>query len=116
MNGPDIRKLIKSAVFENVLIDYEKIAWISIKNVISGLLGKNRSTTYEADVNTMMNSFSQIGVNMSLKIHYLHHHLNYFAAQLATESDEQGERYHQVAMPFELRYKLKFGNTYKTVY
>lgn len=107
-------KSAKSTIFENALIDYEKIAWNSIKDVINGLLGKNRSETYKCDVQTMLDAFKTIGVNMSLKIHYLHHHLDYFSRQLATESDEQGERYHQIAMPFELRYKLKFGNTYKT--
>lgn len=44
---------------------------------------------------------------MSLKIHFLHHHLEYFSKQLASESDEHGERFHQVAMPMETRYKGK---------
>lgn len=107
VNGPDIRKLIQSShadTFENVLIDNETTAWTAVKEIIAGLLGKHRSTTYEADVNKMMDAFRMIGVNMSLKIHFLHHHLNYFGQQLATESDEQGERYHQIAMPFECRY------------
>ena len=44
---------------------------------------------------------------MSLKIHFLHHHLEYFSKQLDSESDENGERFHQVAMPMETRYKGK---------
>lgn len=82
-------------------------AWQAIKEVIEGLLGKHRSTNYDVSVARMLRSFSEIGVHMSLKIHYLHHHLDYFSKQLATESDEQGERYHQVAMPFEMRYRGK---------
>lgn len=103
MNGPDIRKLVKTEEFDNVLIDNELTAWRSIKEVIEGLLGKHRSEHYQRSVHTMLDAFSKIGVNMSLKIHYLHHHLDYFGRQLATESDEQGERYHQVAVPFEMR-------------
>ncbi|XP_017493217.1 PREDICTED: uncharacterized protein LOC108381298 isoform X2 [Rhagoletis zephyria] len=37
----------------------------------------------------------------------MHHHLEYFSKQLASESDEHGERFHQVAMPMETRYKGK---------
>ncbi|XP_036340042.1 uncharacterized protein LOC118749355 [Rhagoletis pomonella] len=55
----------------------------------------------------MLHYFQKIGVNMSLKIHFLLHHLEYFSKQLASESDEHGERFHQVAMPMETRYKGK---------
>lgn len=44
---------------------------------------------------------------MSLKIHFLHNHLNFFERQLASESDEHGERFHQIAMPMEVRYRGK---------
>lgn len=57
-------------------------------------------------VDNMLKAFENLEVNMSLKIHFLHHHLEYFGAQMATESDEQGERFHQTAMPFEKRYVL----------
>lgn len=83
------------------------IAWNAIKEVIEGFLGKNRSNNYKSAVETMMNAFDAIKVNMSLKIHFLHFHLDYFSKQLSTESDEQGERYHQVALPFEMRYRGK---------
>lgn len=44
---------------------------------------------------------------MTLKLHFLHHHFDEFLHQLPTESDEQGERFHQVTMPMEKRYKGK---------
>lgn len=44
---------------------------------------------------------------MTLKLHFLHHHLDAFLLQLPTESDEQGERFHQITMPMESRYKGK---------
>lgn len=103
LNGPDIRKLSKNTEFNEVLNDAELNAWTETKTVIKDLLGKQRSKNYEISVSKMLNAFSKIGVNMSLKIHFLHHHLDIFSKQLATESDEQGERYHQVAMPFEMR-------------
>lgn len=80
--------------------------WQAIQDVIDGLLGKKRKANYKTSVQKMLDSFQGLGVNMSLKIHCLHHHLDYFAAQLSTESDEHCERYHQVAMPFEKRYRI----------
>lgn len=103
LNGPDIRKLMKDERFGCILFDDEKNAWSSLKNVIISFLGKNRAQNYEELVSNMLASFETIGVHMSLKIHFLHHHLNYFRRQLSTESDEQRERFHQTTLPFELR-------------
>lgn len=94
---------MKVQAFDDILKADEKRAWKSVKEVIVGVLGKNRAENYEELVQKMMKYFQKVGVSMSLKIHFLHHHLPYFAQQLATESDEQGERYHQVALPFESR-------------
>lgn len=103
LNGPDIRKLMKTQSFDAELTGYELIGWNAIKRVIKGFLGNNRSNTYKMDVTEMLYAFEKLGVNMSLKIHFLHFHLEYFERQLPTESDEQGERYHQVSLPFEIR-------------
>lgn len=35
------------------------------------------------------------GLNMSLKIHFLHSHLDFFPENLGDVSDEHGERFHQ---------------------
>lgn len=44
---------------------------------------------------------------MTLKLHFLHFHFDDFIKQLSTESDEQGERFHQITMPMEKRFKGK---------
>ena len=95
---------MKSNGFERILLDAEKHAWTLLKNVIENFLGKNRSHNYEQLVNDMLNAFEAIDVRMSLKIYFLHHHLSFFSRQLPTESDEQGERFHQIALQFEFRY------------
>lgn len=89
--------------FGAVLGGHEITAWDAIKNVIDSFLGKHRSPHYRRYVNVMLFAFNKIGVHMSLKIHFMHHHLDYFEKQLSSESDEQGERYHQVSYPFEMR-------------
>lgn len=78
-------------------------AWKSIKDVIHGGLGGTRSKDFRASVKKMLKYFERIGVNMALKIHLLHHHLDVLEKQRSTESDEHGERYHQTALPFEKR-------------
>lgn len=107
LNGPDIRKLIKSQAFNSVLTEDEVRAWDNIQAVINGFLGKHRVDGYEILIRNMLDSFDELGISMSLKIHFLHHHLNFFVKQMASESDEQGERFHQIIMPMEKRFKGK---------
>ena len=45
------------------------------------------------------------GVNMSLKINFLHSHLDYFPENLCDESDEHGERFHQQMKVMKTRYQ-----------
>jgi len=42
---------------------------------------------------------------MSLKIHFLHSHLDFFLENLDAVSDEQGERFHQDIHLMEKRYQ-----------
>lgn len=103
LNGPDIRKLMKQKSFSKSLGPESLKAWEALKAVIKHALGKERSPNYETLVNEMIEAYRVIDVHMSLKIHLLHFHMDFFSRQVASESDEQGERYHQVALPFEIR-------------
>lgn len=94
---------MKSVSFEQVLDPtHEAEAWKGIKGVIHGILGK-RDPQYQTSVAHMLKYFEVIGVNMSLKIHFLHHHLDVLENQNPKETDEHGEQSHQVMMPFEKR-------------
>ena len=44
---------------------------------------------------------------MSLKIHFLHDHLDEFPPNCGNYSDEQGEKFHQEIKTLETRYKSK---------
>lgn len=44
---------------------------------------------------------------MSLKIHFLHSHLEFFPENLGAVSDEHGERFHQDIAHMEKRYNGK---------
>ena len=84
-------------------------AWSALKAVIENVLGKYRAEPVEARklVARMLEHFKTINVSMTLKLHFFHHHLDVFLQELPTESDEQGERFHQVTMPMEKRYRGK---------
>ncbi|UYV73962.1 hypothetical protein LAZ67_11001610 [Cordylochernes scorpioides] len=46
---------------------------------------------------------------MSLKIHFLHSHLDFFPENLGAVSDEHGERFHQDISSMEKRYQGKWS-------
>lgn len=93
--------------FDELLWPDELVAWDCIKAVIENCLGKTRSENCRVLVHDMLNAFESINVHMSLKIHFLHCHWDYFEAQMPTESDEHGERFYQVAAPLENWYSGK---------
>ena len=50
-----------------------------------------------------------MGCNMSIKIHFLDSHLDFFPANLGAVSDEHGERFHQTISIMERRYQGKWN-------
>ncbi|CAH0551133.1 unnamed protein product [Brassicogethes aeneus] len=96
LNGPDIRRLIKNRLFEDALSDAELVAWNCLKAVIENVLGAHRSKDWRIHIENMLKAFHNIGVSMSLKLHFLHCHIEKFAEQSPAESDEHGERFHQI--------------------
>lgn len=107
LNGPDIRKLVDDEQFAECLMQEEGIAWDYLKDVIRKVLGNQRAENWRVLVEGMLDAFEIIGVNMSLKIHFLHHHQDTFDTQMPSESDEHGERFHQVSAQLEHWYSGK---------
>lgn len=81
-NGPQIAKLIKDGQFIHLLSPIEKKAWESIVEVIQKFLGNIRADNYEEIVGKMITAFKDMKVNMSLKIHFLNDHLDFFPDNL----------------------------------
>lgn len=80
-------------------------SWNSFVSVVRNFLGNNRAENYEELVQDMLANFRNIGANMSIKVHYLHNHLDKFPANLGDFSEEQGERFHQDMRVMEERYQ-----------
>lgn len=93
--------------FTGLLNSNEKRAFQAAMDVIKNFLGNNRSENYKQIVKEMINAYGGMGVNMSLKIHFLHNHLDFFPENCGAFSDEHGERFHQDIKIIEQRFKGK---------
>ncbi|UYV80311.1 hypothetical protein LAZ67_18002370 [Cordylochernes scorpioides] len=86
--GPQIRELQQDGNFQNRSVKVEN---------------------YRDIVNDLLLSYKALGCNMSLKIHFLHSHLDFFPDNLGAVSDEHGERFHQAISSMEKRYQGKWS-------
>lgn len=75
--------------------------------VIEEFLGNKKAVDYKNNVENMLVGLDQMGANMSLKIHFLDSHLDFFHDNLGAVSDEHGERFHQEILYIETRFKGK---------
>ena len=72
--------------------------------VAENFLGNHKAENYIEIVENMIEAFRRLSSRMSLKLHFLHSHLEFFPDNLGALSDEHGERFHQ---DVETRYKGK---------
>lgn len=95
--------------FEQQMNTREKAAWVSLKLVVIDFLGNKKDPNYQAIVADMLDNFRKLGCNMSIKVHFLHSHLDYFPSNLGDVSEEQGERFHQDIKEIERRYQGRWN-------
>ena len=108
--GTQIRDIIKNEYFDKLLQGDEKAAWDSFKFVVKVFSGNRRAQNYEELVNNLLQSYQILCCNMSLKIHFLHSHLDFFPENCGEVSDEHEERFHQVDISsLEKRYQGKWN-------
>jgi hypothetical protein len=93
--GPDIRKLLSDDLFETTMKIVEREDLNAFKEVIAKFLGNYKDPNYKKIVEKMLEKFITLGCAMSLKVHFLNAHLDYFPENLGAVSEEQGERFHQ---------------------
>lgn len=103
--GPDIRRLMADPQFITTMTDPQREGWIAFKEVIEKFLGNNKDPNYKQIVKRMLKAFQALGCLMSLKVHFLHSHLDYFPENLGNVSEEQDARFHQDIKEMEKRYQ-----------
>lgn len=109
--GPQIRKLFKDEHFNNILKGDEKLAWDSFVQVSKNFLGEHKAENYKDIVENLLQCYYRLGCNMSLKLHFLHSHLDFFPENCGATSDEHGERFHQEISDMEERYQEKWSES-----
>lgn len=107
--GPQIRHLLKDKNFESTLSQLEKPAWRAFTDICANFLGNKRADNYKVLVQNLLVTYRNLNCNMSLKIHFLHSHLDFFPPNLGAVSDEHGERFHQDILIMEKRYQGKWS-------
>ena len=103
--GPQIRSVLQDDGFEHYLSADELAAWKAFKWLCENFLGSHKSPAYREGVQNLLDSYQKLGCRMSLKIHFLHSHLEFFPENPGMVSDEQGERFHQDIQLMERRYQ-----------
>ena len=72
---------------------------------MKNFLGNRKAPNYREIVGELLQSYQNMGSNMSLKIHFLGSHLDFFPDSLGAVNDEHGERFHQDISASEKRYQ-----------
>jgi len=71
--------------------------------VVTGFLRNRRADNYEDLVEELLSPYQKLGCNMSVKIHFLISHLDFFLENCGSVSDEYGEHFHQDVAAMEGR-------------
>ena len=107
--GPEIRSVINDSSFPASLHEVELEAWSSFVNAVKFFLEKHKAENHHQLIENMLKSYEKMGCRMSLKMYFLHSHLDFFPANLGAVSDEHGERFHQQISIMENRYQGNFN-------
>ena len=103
--GPQIKSMLACKELENKMLPVEKRAWVAFRHVVHGFLGNNKSDKYKELVENLIVRYAEMKCRMSIKLHYLHSHLDFFRPNLGDVSEEHGERFHQDILAMEKRYQ-----------
>ena len=76
--GPQISKMLKSESLEAKMNETKKEAWQAFRGVVNGFLGYKRNQNYEELVKKLIKSYQNMGCRMSVKLHFLCSHLDFF--------------------------------------
>ena len=67
--------------------------------------GKERSYKFELLVSNLMEEYKKMGCSLSLKMHFLHFHLNFFTPKMGDVNEGQDEMFHRAIDDMEKRYQ-----------
>ena len=75
-DGPQIWQLTRDQKFLDSMNEVELASWLSFVEVIKNFLGNYRADNYKEVVNNTLRNLRIFGINTSVKVHFLHSHLD----------------------------------------
>ena len=108
-NGPQIKHLLKDQEFISTMKREELQAWKAFSDVVKNFLGNMKSQNFSELIENLLQAFHNLQCNMSVKVHFLYSHLDYFPENLGVFSEEQSERFHQDIKVMEKRYQERWN-------
>lgn len=90
-DGPQIRSLMADEKLDATMNNTESEAWLAFKDVVNNILGNNKHPDYKNKVANLLDKYRKLGCNMSIKLHFLDLHLDFFLDNLGDYSEEQGK-------------------------
>ena len=79
--GPQFRKVISDKNVDTKLNTTELEAWRSFKGVVHGFLDNKKEANHKQLIQNHLQTYQKLGCRMSLKIHFLHSHLDFFSGK-----------------------------------
>ena len=76
---PQITQIFEDQDFSTKLYCTERRAWKAFENVCRNFLGNENAENYSEILLELISSYSSIGCNMSLKLHFLNYILDFFS-------------------------------------
>ena len=93
---------------ETEMNEIELASLLSFVEVVQSFLGNRKADNNKDIVQKLLDNFQTLGINMSIKVHFFHSHLDRFPENLGDVSEEQGERFHQDIKVMEERYQCRW--------
>jgi len=106
--GPQIRELMQDKQFDEDQNETERSAWLSFRRICKDFLGNQKAANCQDVVQELLTSYKAMGCNMSLKIHFLESHLDFFPENLGEVRVTNGERFHQDILAMSKRCQGKW--------
>jgi hypothetical protein len=104
--GPQIRVMLASQDLEQTISVVERNAWGAFTMVVTYFLGKNKCENYAEIAEYLIQHYEVLVCRMSIKLYYLHSHLEFFRQNV---NEEHGECFHQDIEAIEKRYQGRWG-------
>ena len=90
-DGAQICPLLKDLCFMHSMTDTESAAWQSFDLATQNFLGNRKAENYQELMEDILSKFKDLGVKMSIKVHYIFSHLDRFPTKVGDLSAEHGE-------------------------